>query len=98
VADLANIKVGSTTYTLKDTAARDRLDIIETTLASGLIFKGTVSSAADITGLTDYKVGWTYKASASFSITNIGSIESGDMIICVSAYSSSYKATDWTVV
>jgi hypothetical protein len=100
VADkfLSTINLGGTTYLLKDKSARDRLDTVETTLASGLIFKGTVSSAAGITGLTDYKIGWTYKASASFSITNIGSIESGDMIICVSAYSSSYKATDWTVV
>jgi hypothetical protein len=98
VAELSKIKLGGTTYTIKDKDARDRLDAVETTLASGLIFKGTVSSAAGITGLTNYKIGWTYKASASFSITNIGSIESGDMIICVSEYSSSYKATDWTVV
>jgi hypothetical protein len=98
VADISKIKLGSTTYDIKDQDARDRLTAVETTLASSLIFKGTVSSAAGITGLTNYKIGWTYKASAAFTISSVGTVENGDMIICISDYSSSYKASDWTVV
>lgn len=98
MADLSKIKLGSTTYLLKDSEARSAISALQTAVASSLVFKGVVSSATGITGLTNYKQGWTYKASAAFTITGIGNLEIGDMIICVSSYSSAYKATDWTVV
>lgn len=98
MADLAKIKIGSTIYSLKDTEARAAVTALQTAVSSSLIFKGVVSSATGITGLTNYKIGWTYKASTSFTIPSIGKLEAGDMIICISNYNSSYKASDWTVV
>ena len=98
MADISKVNVGSTTYDLKDSNARERIGTLETTISSSMVFKGTAANAAAITGLTDYQVGWCYKASANFTITDVGTVESGDMIICISDYSSAYSASDWTVV
>lgn len=98
MADISKIKLGSTIYSLKDEEVRAAVTTLQTAVASSLVFKGVVSSAAGITSLTNYKQGWTYKANKAFEIPSIGTIEAGDMIICVSDYSSSYKASDWTVV
>lgn len=98
MAELAKIKVGSTIYSLKDNEARAAVTALQTAVASSLVFKGVVSSAAEMTELIDYKTGWTYKASATFSIPSIGTLEAGDMIICIKDYSESYNANDWTVV
>jgi hypothetical protein len=96
---ISKVKLPSgSTYFLKDEDARTAVETLETAVASSLVFKGVVSSAAGITGLKNYKTGWTYKASAAFTISNIGKLEAGDMIICISDYSSAYKASDWTVV
>lgn len=78
-------------------ALESSVSALQTATASGLVFKGTVSSATGITSLTNYKVGWTYKASAAFTISGLGTVESGDMIICI-ADGSTYSASDWTVV
>ena len=99
--DISKIKLlNGTEYTVKDAAVRTRVDAIESTLASALVFKGVASNAAAIISLTGYKRGWSYKASANFTIPNVGAIESGDMIICVGDYDASlgYSALDWTVV
>jgi hypothetical protein len=98
MADISKIKLGSTIYSLKDEEVRAAVTALQTAVASSLVFKGVVSSAAGITSLTNYKQGWTYKANTAFEIPSIGTMEAGDMIICVSDYSSSYKASDWTVV
>ena len=95
---ISKIKLGSTIYYLKDEEARRAIETLQTAVSSSLVFKGVVSSAADLTSLKDYKIGWTYKANASFKIASLGKLETGDMIICVSDYSSSYRANDWTVV
>lgn len=95
---ISNVKLGSTIYSLKDEEIRAAVNALQTAVSSSLVFKGVVSSAADLTGLKNYKVGWTYKASTSFEIASLGKLEVGDMIICISDYSSSYKASDWTVV
>ncbi len=99
MADISKIKLGSTIYSLKDEEVRAAVTALQTAVASSLVFKGVVSSAAGITSLTNYKQGWTYKASGdTFTIPSVGTIEAGDMIICVSDYNSGYKASDWTVV
>lgn len=98
MADISKIKLGSTIYSLKDEEVRAAVTALQTAVASSLVFKGVVSSAAGIISLTNYKQGWTYKANKAFEIPLIGTIEAGDMIICVSDYNSSYKASDWTVV
>lgn len=95
---ISKINLGSVIYHLKDSDARSRLDTLETTLASSLVFKGVVSNATDITNLTNYKTGWTYKANASFTLSSLGKIEPGDMIICVSDYKSAFNIANWTVV
>ena len=95
---ISNVELGSTIYSLKDKEARAAVNALQTAVASSLIFKGVVSSAAEIATLTNYKQGWTYKANAAFTISSVGTIEAGDMIICVSDYSSGYRASDWTVV
>lgn len=95
---ISKIKLGSVIYHLKDSDARDRLTSLETTLASSLVFKGVVSNATNITNLTNYKTGWTYKSNATFTLSSLGKIEPGDMIICVGDYNSAFKIADWTVV
>lgn len=95
---ISKINLGSVIYHLKDSDARDRLNTLETTLASSLVFKGVVSNATGITNLTNYKTGWTYKSNASFTLSSLGKIEPGDMIICIGDYNSAFKIADWTVV
>ena len=94
---ISKINLGGTAYSLKDNEARAAVSALETAVASSLVFKGVVSSATEITGLTNYKQGWTYKASASFSIDSLGTVENGDMIICTNS-NTSYSASDWTIV
>lgn len=62
-----------------------------------MIIKGVISSAAEITSLTDYKQGWTYKIANSFYFEG-ELVENGDMIICISDYDNLYKASDWNIV
>ncbi len=95
---ISKVKLGSTIYSLKDEEVRAAVKTLQTAVSSSLVFKGVVSSAADLTSLTDYKTGWTYKANASFAIPSLGMLEAGDLIVCISDYNSSYKASDWTVV
>lgn len=94
---ISKVKLGGTIYHLKDEEARRAVEAIQTAISSSLVFKGVVSSATEITSLTNYKTGQTYRANASFEITSLGKLEAGDLIICISDYSSSYKASDWTV-
>lgn len=95
---ISKIKLNGTTYHLKDEEAQKTISTLQTTVASSLVLKGVASSATSITSLTNYKKGWTYKASANFTISGLGKIENGDMIICITDYNSGYKASDWTVV
>lgn len=62
------------------------------------MFKGVVSNATNITNLTNYKTGWTYKSNATFTLSSLGKIEPGDMIVCIGDYNSTFKIADWTVV
>ena len=97
---ISKINLGGAIYSLKDNEARQAVETLQTAVASSLIFKGVISSAAEITGLTNYKTGWTYKVggSAIFEIASLGTVEPGDMIICISDYDNSYSPSDWTIV
>lgn len=97
MADLSKFKLGNTTYSLKDNEARTAIASLESTIASSLVFKGVITSVTDLTNLTNYEAGWTYKVGASLDITGLGTVESGDMIVCVTS-GSSYVATNWNVV
>jgi hypothetical protein len=60
-------------------------------------FKGVVSSGTAISSLTDYKAGWYWIVDTAG--TYVGQkCEPGDFIYCISDYSSSYKASDFSVV
>ena len=98
MAYISNINLGGATYFLKDTEARAAISTLEIAAASSLIFKGVVSSATEITELTNYKTGWTYKVSNVFYFPELGIVENGDMIVCISSYSGEYKSTDWTII
>ena len=96
--EISKVKLNNTTYSLKDESARERISTLETSLASSLVFKGTLSSNSALTGLKNYKIGWTYKASAAFTNEILGKIENGDMIICITTYSNAFNASHFTVV
>lgn len=95
---ISKIKLNGTTYYLKDEETKTAVENLQNVVSSPLVLKGVASSATSITSLTKYKIGWTYKANADFTINNLGKIENGDMIICIADYNSRYKASDWTVV
>lgn len=60
-------------------------------------FKGVISSGSAISSLTDYKAGWYWIVDTAG--TYVGQVcEPGDFIYCISNYSSSYKASDFSVV
>ena len=60
-------------------------------------FKGVISSGTAISSLTDYKAGWYWIVDTAG--TYVGQkCEPGDFIYCISNYSSSYKASDFSVV
>ena len=94
---ISKISIGGTTYSLKDTEVRAAVSALETAVTSSLVFKGVVSSAAEITNLTNYLLGWTYKANANFEITGLGKVENGDMIICINS-NSAFSSSDWNIV
>lgn len=97
MANLSKVKLGSTIYSLKDTEARAAVTALQTAVASALIFKGVVSSAADIENLETYQIGWTYKANTSFLFAG-SAVENGDMVICIKSKEDTYQADDWTIV
>ena len=80
-------------------------------IASGdaMIFKGTIGSVGVITGgtdvngktlstLTDYKAGWTFKVAVTQTITGIGTLEAGDIVMSVKDRVSAYNNADFTVI
>lgn len=74
-----------------------------------LIFKGVIAATGIITSkdalingkllsqLTDYSAGWTFKSNAVLTITNVGTLENGDLVICLND-NVAYDASDWTVI
>ena len=68
MAYISKIEINGSAYSLKDEEVRTAVETLQTAVASSLVFKGVVSNASQITGLTDDLLGWTYKASANFSI------------------------------
>lgn len=60
-------------------------------------FKGEVNSASDLSSLENYKAGWNWLVKTAG--TYVGQMcEAGDMIYCISDFSSSYDAADFTVI
>ncbi len=66
---------------------------------STIYTSGITDGTTNLSGLTSYNAGDTWKVTAAGTITGIGTVESGDMIICIKDITSStYSASDWTVV
>lgn len=102
MANISKVKIGNTSYNIKDAYARDEIvsinEFINNSLSSALIYKGTVSTASELTSKTNYETGWCYKASERFYLEVLGWVDIGDMIIAQSDFDSSFKVTDWTVI
>ena len=65
---------------------------------STVITQAITVNTTKISDLTAYSAGWTFKVTTSGTITGIGNVEAGDMVICVSDKATSYSAADFTVV
>lgn len=63
-----------------------------------VVSQNVKDGTTNISALTDYKAGWTWRVVSDGTITDIGKVESGDMVMCVSDYKSAYKASDWTAI
>lgn len=70
---------------------------IEAAQVGAALFQGTVTAGTDISDLTAYKKGWYWVVATAGTYAG-QSCEAGDMIFCVSDYSSSYKVSDFSVV
>lgn len=63
------------------------------------VIKQSISvNSTNISNLTNYDAGWTFKVINSGTLSGVGKLESGDMVICIKDYESTYKAEDWTAV
>lgn len=63
-----------------------------------VVTQNVTNNTTNISALTDYKAGWTWRVSSNGTITGLGKVESGDMVMCISDYDTSYKASDWTAI
>lgn len=91
----SSITAGSTSTNLPTTAAV--VTYVASQMSGATAFQGTVNSSTDISGLTAYTAGWYWVVATAG--TYAGQVcEVGDMIICVSDYSSAYSADDFDVV
>lgn len=70
---------------------------IATALTGAASFQGTIINNTTISNLTDYKKGWYWMVNSPGTYVN-ETCEVGDMIFCISDYSSSYNASDFSVV
>lgn len=93
-----SITLDTTSTNLPTSAAVAGLVSSSIAAADAMVYKGTLGTGGTITALpnTTAKIGWTYKVITAG--TYDGKVcEEGDMIICLTAGSSSKNAT-WTVV
>lgn len=65
---------------------------------NAVITQSITVQTTNISDLTAYSAGWTFKVTSAGTIANIGKVESGDMIICVKDYNTAYSASNFTVV
>lgn len=65
---------------------------------SVVVTQDIIPNETTISQLINYSAGWTFKIISNGSISGIGRLETGDMLICTSDYTSSYNAKDWTAI
>lgn len=66
------------------------------TASNAMVFKGVIASNSELPQ-ADYHVGWAYIVSTAGTYAGVV-CEPGDYIICTTAYSSSFKNSDWSVI
>lgn len=100
MADISKILLPTSTeaYIIKDSNARSRIAALESQLGQALVFKGVLNSAAEFNALTNYKIGYMYKANAQFAVDGLGKLEIGDAIIAIDNYSTALQTSDFTVL
>lgn len=59
-------------------------------------FQGTIKSSSNLPQ-SDYKSGWTYMIEIAGTYAG-KECEPGDLLVCISNYSSAFKNSDWTVI
>lgn len=94
-----SISSGTTSINLPTSkAVENRIaEAIQAAQVGAAIFKGTVNTGTDISGLTAYSKGWYWVVATAG--TYVGqTCEVGDFIFCVSDYNSAYSASDFSVV
>lgn len=71
------------------------------TYNSGVITQAITTGTTNISALTSYSAGWSWKVddTTAGTISGIGEVEPGDMVICVKDITSgTYSASDWTII
>lgn len=81
------------------TAANDAMVFKGTIAATGVITSGDANvNGKTLSQLTGYSAGWTFRVGEALTITGVGVLEIGDIVICVKDYATAYAATDWTAI
>lgn len=63
-----------------------------------VVKQAIVDGTTNISGLTAYSAGWTWKVTSAGTITGIGTVEPGDQVIASNDFSTAYSASDWFIV
>jgi len=72
-------------------------EVVSASQIGAAMFKGTISSDAELSGLTGYKAGWYWLVDTEGTYAG-QQCEAGDFIYAIEDYASSYKASDFKVV
>ena len=91
-------------------AVKDVMDYAKSIISSGdaMIFKGVIGASGVISGqpdvdgktlanLTTYKAGWTFRVNVVQTITGLGALEIGDLIMAIKDRGTAYAVGDFTV-
>ena len=90
-----SITSGSSSANLPTSAAV--ANFVASQISGAAVFKGTVNTGTDISGLTAYTAGWYWVVQTAGTYAGVACV-AGDMIFCISDYSGSYSASDFEVV
>lgn len=91
-------------------AVKDVMDYAKSIVSSGdaMIFKGVIGSSGVISGQPDvdgktlanlptYTAGWTFRVNVAQTITGLGALEIGDLIMAIKDRGTAYAVGDFTV-
>lgn len=93
----SSIIQNSSALTTANAVYRYVTDAISTAQVGAAMFQGTIAAATTLSNSTTYKKGWYWVVATAGTYAG-QTCEVGDMIFCVSDYSSSFKNADFSVV